>query len=99
MSRENPMMRLNIYVSEPSIRRRVKAAAARQDISMSEYCLRAIVTQLESEPAEQLSPEHTGSPALREAVERARGFRARVFDGRRFSINSADLISESRERI
>ena len=39
-------LRLNIYVNDPTIRRQVKTAAAKQDISVSEYCLRAITVQL-----------------------------------------------------
>jgi plasmid stability protein len=40
------MARLNIYLPDPEVRRRVKVAAARRDLSVSEYCVRAILRQL-----------------------------------------------------
>lgn len=40
------LARLNIYVPDPTIRRQVKAAAAKRDLSVSEYCLQAITNQL-----------------------------------------------------
>jgi hypothetical protein len=98
MPRENPVVRLNIYVPDPSIRRRVKAAAAREDMSVSEYCVRAIIAQLEREPTDRPGSGSTAAPVVREAVDRARSFRARVFSDRAFSVSSAELISEARER-
>ena len=44
--RTNRIVRLNIYVHDPLIRRRIKTAAAQKDISVSEYCLQAITDQL-----------------------------------------------------
>ena len=45
--------RLNIYVHDPAVRRQVKAAAAKRDLSVTEYCLRAIIRQL-AEDGERL---------------------------------------------
>jgi len=87
-------LRLNIYVNDPTIRRQVKTAAAKQDISVSEYCLRAITVQLmrdgEKPPKEEPN-------LLKPAVEKAHRFQAETFGGRVFSISSADLIREARE--
>jgi predicted HicB family RNase H-like nuclease len=47
--RTNSTVRLNIYVRDPLIRRRIKIAAAQKDISVSEYCLHAITDQLARE--------------------------------------------------
>lgn len=87
-------LRLNIYIKDPTIRRQVKTAAARQDISVSEYCLRAITLQLikdgEKPPKEEPN-------FLEAAVKKAHRFQAETFGGRVFSISSADLIREARE--
>ena len=87
-------LRLNIYVNDPTIRRQVKTVAAKQDISVSEYCLRAILVQLikdgEKPPKEKLN-------FLKPAVEKAHRFQAESFGGRVFSVTSADLIREARE--
>ena len=58
-------MRLNIYLDDPEIRRRVKAAAAARGISVSQYCLQAIKAQLERDPA-------ADEEALRRRLEAAR---------------------------
>ncbi len=50
-------VRINIYVHDPGIRRRIKAVADQKDLSVSEYCLQAIEGQLAKE---QQSPEETG---------------------------------------
>ena len=47
--RTNSIVRLNIYVHDPLIRRRIKTVAAQKDISVSEYCLQAITDQLARE--------------------------------------------------
>lgn len=86
--------RLNIYVRDPAVRRQVKAAAAKRDLSVTEYCLRAIARQLvqDGEQPPERQPAH-----LKGAVGRAREFQARAFQGQTFSINSAELIAEARE--
>jgi hypothetical protein len=87
-------VRINIYVHDPGIRRRIKTVAAQKDLSVSEYCLQAIEGQLAKE---QQSPEETGMRTLNKAVEKARKFHAKHFGKRVFSVNSADLIREARE--
>lgn len=86
--------RLNIYVHDPAVRRQVKTAAAKRDLSVTEYCLRAIIRQL-AEDGERL-PQRTRAP-LEAAARQARQFQAETFQGRAFSINSADLIAEARK--
>ncbi len=92
--KKNNSIRLNIYVHEPGIRRQVKTAAARQDISVSEYCLRAITNQLIKD--EEKLPEKTAS-LLKTATEKARTFHAKTFGKQVFVVSSADLIKEARE--
>ncbi len=94
-------VRLNIYVNDPAIRRQVKTAAAKQDISVSEYCLRAITVQLmkdgERPHKDGGKPPEEEPNFLKPAVEKAHRFQAEAFGGRVFSISSADLIREARE--
>jgi hypothetical protein len=91
-AKNTPVARLNIYVPDPAIRRQVKTAAAKRDLSVSEYCLRAITRQLigdgEKPPQENV---------LHPAVETARRFQKETFGGRAFTVSSADLIQEARE--
>jgi hypothetical protein len=87
-------IRLNIYVNDPTIRRQVKTAAAKQDISVSEYCLRAITAQLVKDGEK---PPKEEANFLKLAVEKAHRFQAETFSGRVFSMSSADLIREARE--
>lgn len=87
-------VRLNIYINDPTIRRQVKTAAAQQDISVSEYCLRAITLQLMKDGGK---PPKEEPNLLKAAIEKASRFQAETFGGRVFSISSADLITEARE--
>jgi hypothetical protein len=87
-------IRLNIYVHDPGIRRQVKAAAARKDISVSEYCLRAITDKLVKEKEKLHEKE---ASLLRTATERARAFHFKTFGKRVFVVSSAELIREARE--
>lgn len=87
--------RLNIYMPDTVIRRQVKATAAEQGVSVSEYCVRAIARQLERDHGALESPEI--GPQSISPVEHARAFQKEAFQGRRFSVSSADLIRESRE--
>jgi hypothetical protein len=89
-----PSVRLNIYINDPTIRRQVKTAAAKQDISVSEYCLRAITVQLMKD-GERLPKEEPN--LLKAAIEKAHRFQAETFGGQVFSISSSDLIREARE--
>lgn len=85
--------RLNIYVGDPTVRKQVKTAAAKQDISVSDYCLQAIVGKL-AEEGEGL-PERNGRP-LSKAIQKARRFQQKAFSGRTFSVSSATLIAQAR---
>jgi hypothetical protein len=87
-------VRLNIYINDPNIRRQVKTAAAKQDSSVSEYCLRAITVQLMKDGEK---PPKEEPNLLKGAIEKAHRFQAETFGGRLFSISSADLITEARE--
>jgi len=83
--------RLNIYVEDPHIRRQIKMLAAKKDISISEYCLKAITKQL----AKEIDQEEPNS--LKTAIKRAKNFQKKTFKGKVFSISSAELIRESRK--
>ncbi len=97
MTKKKPhLVRLNIYVRDPAIRRHVKLSAAKRDLSVSEYCLRAITTQLVKD-GEGIHGGGRHTP-LAGAVAKARRFQAETFGGRAFSVSSAQLIREARER-
>jgi hypothetical protein len=68
--------------------------APRKDISVSEYCLRAITTQLMKE--QEMKSQRRGD-LMKTAIEKAYRFRSDTFRGKVFSISSADLIREARE--
>ncbi len=84
-------IRLNIYVDDPFIRRQVKTEAARQDVSVSEYCLKAITEKLDR--GDETPPEES---RLFKAIKKARLFQKKAFAGRRFSVSSAALIARAR---
>ena len=86
-------VRINIYAHDPEIRRQIKTRAARKDLSISEYCLRAISNQL---ARDRDSSEKEGKGIGGSAVEKARRFHTRNFGKRVFSVNSATLIREAR---
>ena len=92
MAKKSSPVRLNIYVHDPNIRRQIKEMAARKDISISEYCLRAIKNQLIKEQ----KAAHEEENVLKKAVKKARRFQE-TFGGKTFAISSADLIHETRE--
>lgn len=94
-ARKTTPPRLNIYLPDPAIRRQVKAAAAKRDVSISEYCLRAITTQLIRDG--ERTPDRKDRHPLQAAVAKARRFQAQKFGGRVFAISSSDLIREARE--
>jgi hypothetical protein len=90
-------VRINIYVPDSAIRRQIKTAAARRDLSVSEYCLRSITMQLSRE-GERVPRETPRLKAASSPVMRARRFQASAFGGRVFSVSSAELIREDRSR-
>ncbi|GIW50694.1 MAG: hypothetical protein KatS3mg081_0049 [Gemmatimonadales bacterium] len=94
-TKKSTVTRLNIYLPDPAIRRQVKAAAAKQDLSASEYCLRAITRQLIRDG--ERPPHGKERPPLETAIAAARRFQAETFGGRVFTVSSAELIREARE--
>ncbi len=90
------VVRLNIYLPDPALRRLVKAAAAKQDLSVSEYCVRAITNQLNRD--QEGAPAQGKHLPLSAAVEAARHFQAETFRGRIFKVSSAELIRQAREQ-
>lgn len=93
--KKTKVTRLNIYLPDPVIRRQVKAAAAKRDLSVSEYCLRAITSQLIRD--RELPPRGKGLHSLEAAIATARRFQAETFSGRVFAVSSAELIRDARE--
>ncbi len=89
------LTRLNIYVPDPATRRQVKAAAAKRDLSVSDYCLKAITAQLVRD--EELPPGGNHLHPVRGAVDRARRFQKETFGNRVFATSSATLIRETRK--
>ena len=87
-------IRLNIYVGDPVIRKQVKTASARHDISVSEYCLQAIVEKLAQDHG--ALPEDNGY-RLAAAIEKAKQFQKKTFAGRTFSVSSTTLIAQARK--
>jgi hypothetical protein len=85
--------RLNIYVHDTLMRRRIKMAAAQKDMSISEYCLQSIADQLARE--EGISPRRNRT-SLEGALEKARKFQMETFGGRTFRVSSAELIRKAR---
>jgi hypothetical protein len=66
--------------------------SARQDVSISEYCLQAIMGRL----SRRQKGAHKEENLLKKAVKKAERFQ-RTFGGKVFTVSSADLIRESRE--
>ena len=83
------VVRLNIYLPKAALWRLVKAAA-RQDLSVSEYCVRAIANQIDRDQG-GASAQKKRLP-LSTVVESARRFQAETFQGRIFKVSSAELI-------
>jgi hypothetical protein len=49
MSSTPRQLRLNIYLDEPNLRQAVKIAAAKEGVTLSAYCVRAVRRQLVEE--------------------------------------------------
>ncbi len=88
--------RMNIYIPDPSIRRQVKSAAAKRDLSVSDYCLRAITAQLVRDG--ELPARGDSLNPVRVAIDRARRFQKENFGNRVFATSSATLIREARRK-
>lgn len=84
--------RISIDVT-PELRRRIRLAAARRDMSVTEFC-RDVLTRHLVEDAE-------GEDARRErrleALESLKRLREQIFGDRILETDSADLIREARE--
>jgi hypothetical protein len=93
--KKTTVTRLNIYLPDPAIRRQVKAAAAKQALSVSEYCVRAITSQLIQDS--EWPPYGKDHPQLEAAIAKARQFQAETFGGQSFAVSTAELIPEARE--
>jgi len=94
VKKKSGSVRINIYLHDPNIRRQIKTVAAQKDLSISEFCLQAIVGQLTKEKGLVVENETT---ILKKAVEKAKKFHMKYFGKNVFSVNSADLIREARE--
>jgi hypothetical protein len=95
-TRRGKVTRLNIYLPDPTLRRLVKTAAARQDISVSEYCVRAISSQLARD--REAASTQADRSMLQAAVDRARRFQELTFGGRVLKVSSAELIRQTRRQ-
>lgn len=95
-NQENTRVRLTVDIS-PEMRRRIKIAAARNNLTIRQYVeriLEAVVPQ-ESEPDKVELPKH-GYPTM-EAIQQLFATADRIMRGRVFTDSSADIIRESRE--
>ena len=85
--------RLSIDISDASIKRHIKIAAAKKDMAIKDYCLEAIVAQLVRDGE---------LPSQEEELERAKALAERM-DQRRaeigpIGITVSELIKEGRRR-
>ena len=91
MRKEISRVRLNIYLPDQATRRRIKVMAAERNLTLSQFCLQAVQTQLS---------KGNNPPALEsrlsQSVDRARYFQRKTFAGKVFQVNSADLIRQTR---
>jgi hypothetical protein len=84
--------RLTIDVS-PELRRRVKIAATRKDLSVSEYVSHILETAV---PTEKPEEKQKGRLVTDETIERFNRTRERIMRGRVFTDDSTDIINEGR---
>lgn len=84
-------VRLNIYVDDPALRRRIGVAAARDGVSLSAYCLEAIRRRL---AADGLS-ESGERIARRAAARDLDALRARIGP---IGVPVRDLLADGRRR-
>jgi hypothetical protein len=70
MSSTPRQLRLNIYLDEPNLRQAVKIAAAKEGVTLSAYCVRAVRRQLVEEGFLPGSEERHTEAAL--AMDRLR---------------------------
>jgi len=89
--------RLNIYLGNSELRRRIKIAAARRDLSITDYCTRAITEQMIRD-GEAVGYETAATDAARDKeriLEEMDELRRRVGP---IGVNVTELIHEGRRR-
>jgi len=90
----NAATRLNIYLRPAELREKVRIAAARRNVSLSDYCLRAIHRQLVEDgllpPSAEEQRQHALAAAA--ALDELRGSIGPI------GIPVASLIAEGRRR-
>jgi hypothetical protein len=89
--------RINIYLDDPELRAQIKIAAARQGVTVSNYCLEAIKHRLSTDDVSPLS-EAEGSPssASRQAAAQALDHLRRKTGP--IGVPVSELIVEGRQR-
>lgn len=86
--------RLNIYLDDPEIKRQIKMAAAKRDVSISEYCLWALKRQLIKD-GERI-PQENEIHKIREVVSTAMDHLRKEIGP--IDIPVTELIKEGRRR-
>lgn len=92
--------RVDVYVPDQQVRRRIKLAATKRDMRVSQYCLEAILERLEEdEILEKETPEVAQEGEEETTVEELRNWQEMVKTklGGRPLPDSADLLSRLRE--
>lgn len=86
--------RITIDIS-PELRRRIKVAASRNDLSISEY----LGQILEQSVPDEASMRQTGRPVTQETLERLRRLREKILQDRQGKLfeDSTEMIREMRE--
>jgi hypothetical protein len=77
----------------PELRRRIKVAAARRDLSVREYVARILEDVV---PAEENASHEARRPVTQRTLESLLHAREAVMRGRRFDDDSTDLLREAR---
>lgn len=72
MPASNGYARLNIYLEGPDLREKIRVAAARQGVSLSNYCLEAIRERLAEEGYLPRNQGAAGPRAAARALDRLR---------------------------
>jgi len=98
MEQVSQRARLTLDIT-PEMRRRIRLAAARRDLTIREYIERILDEALPplQELEAQQSAGRTGRPLTREAVDQLLATRERIMRGRHFADDSTDLLNEARE--
>ncbi len=92
MARSNGYSRLNIYLDEPELREKIKIAAAREGVNLSNYCLQAVRHRLAEEGYLPASEAPEGPRAAAQALDRLRRKVGPI------GMKARDLVAEGRRR-